>query len=146
MSAAVELVAGTFRLVPSRSAVTFSVKHLFGLGTVSGAVPVVSGVVEVSDGAARISAVLDAAAIDTGNKRRDKDLRSPKFLATEEFPTWEFTGAYSGVTIAGTLTAHGQPAACHLAVQRVERTGDRVDVVATTTVDRRAHGVTAAAA
>ena len=143
MSAAVELVAGAFRVVPSRSTVRFAVPNLFGLARVTGTVPVTAGSVAVDGGVARISAVLDATGLMTGNTRRDKDLRSKRFLDTDRFPRWEFTGDYSGEGITGALTAHGQTAPCELHVRSVERTGDRIDVVATGRIDRRAHGVTA---
>lgn len=143
MSAAIELVAGRYRLDPTRTACRFAVTHLFGMGTVRGSVPVVAGSVVVADGAARVTAELDAGALATGNARRDKDLRSARFLDVDRHPRWEFAGDLVGERIAGTLTVRGQAASCALAVLAVTRAHGQVEVRASAVLDRRAFGVTA---
>ncbi len=59
----------------------FSVKHMFGVGTVQGRSHQARRGVR-GRGAARcyVDAVLDAASFHTGNPRRDKDIRSARFL------------------------------------------------------------------
>jgi polyisoprenoid-binding protein YceI len=63
-------------------------------------------------GAARISLVIDAASIDTGNKKRDDHLRTPDFFDVKKFPRITFTASSASregdkVVVDGTLEMHG---------------------------------------
>jgi polyisoprenoid-binding protein YceI len=66
------------------------VRHLFGQ-TVHGTIAVTGGTLDVApDGRPRrFQATLDPASIDTGNARRDGDLRGRRFLAAEASPRME---------------------------------------------------------
>jgi polyisoprenoid-binding protein YceI len=86
------IAPGRWSVVPAASDVAFSVREL-GLVSVHGSFPVVDGTVEV-DGSGRpvsVRATLDARGIATGNARRDRDLRGPKFLAADRWPALSFT-------------------------------------------------------
>jgi len=97
-----------------------------------------------------IRAELDTRGIDTGNRRRDKDLRGRRFLATSQWPAITFQASHiqpneTGWTITGTLTV--KDTRCPV---RLEVTGpagpsgaDHVDLHATGRIDRRPAGVTA---
>jgi polyisoprenoid-binding protein YceI len=144
------IAAGTYRIDPTRSAVTFAIKEL-GLITVRGRLPVHAGTVVVADDRRRssVTATVDVNGIRTGNDRRDKDLRAPKFLDIDAHPvlTFESTGlarrgAHGAETgsweLSGTLIVRGTAAPVVLAVT------EEADGIlrGTARVDRYAHGVT----
>jgi polyisoprenoid-binding protein YceI len=82
-----------WHLDPPHSSAQFSVRHL-GVSTVRGAFTKVSGSV-VYDPAnlnkSSIQATIDAASVDTRVEVRDNDLRSPRFLDAQKYPTITFT-------------------------------------------------------
>ena len=142
------IASGRWSVVPATSTAVFAVREL-GLHHVSGSFPIVDGTVEV-DGSGRpvsVRATLDARGVATGNARRDRDLRGPKFLATDRWPALTFTGRdVSGAgpewTVAGTLQVRDVRSPLTLTVRLA---GTRPDggrqAIATGTVDRREAGV-----
>jgi hypothetical protein len=81
---------------------------------VTGTVPVIEGTVDIGpDGQPpAITGSLDLGAIDTGNARRDSDLRKPKFLDLDHHPTMTFgadtvTVSPTSWSVTGRLTARG---------------------------------------
>jgi polyisoprenoid-binding protein YceI len=59
-----------------------------------------------------ISGSLDLGAVDTGNPRRDKDLRKPRFLDLDRYPAMTFaadsiTASPAGWQVTGTLAVRG---------------------------------------
>jgi polyisoprenoid-binding protein YceI len=146
---------GDWAADPAACSLTFAVRN-FGLGTVTGQIPLASATVHVDAGGHPVSirAELNAAGIDTGHRRRDRDLRGRRFLATGRWPVMGFEAASiqpneTGWTVTGTLTVKdrhcpvrldvasftipaGDPAAC-------------VDLHATGRLDRRSAGVRAPA-
>ncbi len=137
---------GRYRIAPTTSTARFTVDMVFGLITSRGEIPIRAGSVEITDGSARVTAELDPAAIATGNRRRDKDLRSARFLDVDRFPAVRFVGTVPpDLTAApGSLTMHGDTVATTVDIRAVRRTDNRIDVVATARLDRFAFGVTAA--
>src|SRR5580700_10042231 len=105
----------TWQLDPQHSSAQFSVRHL-GVSTVRGAFTKVSGSV-VYDPAnlskSSIQATIDTASVDTRVDMRDNDLRSPRFLDAQKFPTITFQSkkveaAGAGkLKVIGDLTIHG---------------------------------------
>jgi hypothetical protein len=85
---ATDLRAGIWRVVPQASSATFSV-HDKILLTVHGMLPIRSGIAVLDpDGGLHEARVeLDAAGIDTGNERRDRDLAKPGLLNYTTYPT-----------------------------------------------------------
>jgi polyisoprenoid-binding protein YceI len=127
----------------------FDVRNL-GFITVHGTVPLREAWVDV-DASGRpvgVHAVLELTAIDTGNPRRDKDLRKPKLLDTEKHPLLTFEGGRptdtgSGWTVPGTITARTSTPTT-LAAEIVDRgEAGELTVRGTTVLDRRALGVRA---
>jgi len=97
-----------------------------------------------------IRAELDARGIDTGNRRRDKDLRRRRFLATGRWPAITFQASHiqpgeTGWTINGTLTVKDTHCPLRLQVTgpAAPVRGDHVDLHATGRIDRCSAGVTA---
>jgi polyisoprenoid-binding protein YceI len=76
---------------PERSTVEFSVKHVWGLSTVSGRFARFDGTYIEGDYGASIELDVDAASLDTGNKRRDRHLRDIAFFHVEQHPRVRFT-------------------------------------------------------
>jgi polyisoprenoid-binding protein YceI len=82
--------AGIWTADLTRTRAAFAARHLFGQ-TVHGTIAVTGGTLDVGpDGQpGRFQATLDPASIDTGNVRRDADLRGRRFLAVETYPVME---------------------------------------------------------
>src|ERR1700685_2769300 len=105
----------TWQLDPPHSSAQFSVRHL-GVSTVRGAFTKVSGSV-VYDAAnpnkSSIQATIDASSVDTRVEMRDNDLRSPRFLDAQKYPSITFASkkveaAGPGkLKVTGDLTIHG---------------------------------------
>jgi polyisoprenoid-binding protein YceI len=64
----------------------------FGLAPVRGTVAVRRGTIDIADpvGRSSVHAELDAASFHTGNRQRDHDLRSARFLDTDRYSTVTF--------------------------------------------------------
>jgi polyisoprenoid-binding protein YceI len=136
--------------------ITFAVRN-FGLRTVTGQIPLTSASVTVgpSGRPVGIRAELDAHGIDTGNRRRDSDLRGTRFLDTGPWPTitFEANGIQAneaGWTVDGTLTVRDTRCAVQLDVSdpRIPPGDPAAPVIlhGTAHIDRRSAGVNAAPA
>jgi polyisoprenoid-binding protein YceI len=79
--------AGTWTVDAARSTAAFAARGMM-IHTVHGTIAVRSGSIEVDAGGRprRLTATLDSASIDTGNARRDADLRSARFLGADAHP------------------------------------------------------------
>jgi polyisoprenoid-binding protein YceI len=79
---------GTWRLDPALSRVEFAIKHGWGLITIRGRFTTLAGAAEVgADGKISASLNIDAASVDTRQKKRDKHLRAAAFFDVEHHPT-----------------------------------------------------------
>jgi polyisoprenoid-binding protein YceI len=140
-----------FRIEPTRTTVRFRTRHLLGLGAVTGTVTLrqASLTVGVSPGATRLRAVLDAASFDTGNPKRDTQVRSVKYLDVTTYPEITFDAhrlrQHHGTWVAtGTLTAHCVTAPTDLTLDELHRgAGGELVLRASALIDRYAHRVTA---
>ncbi len=106
-------VAGTWKLDPIHSEISFSVKHL-AISKVRGSFKSFDATIVTGENPAdsTIEATVDIASIDTNQKDRDAHLRTSDFFLTEEYPTMTFTSTAvetSGdeFTITGDLTLRG---------------------------------------
>jgi polyisoprenoid-binding protein YceI len=152
MTAALEtrhdLHAGTsWRIDPARSRAEFRVRHFWGLTTVHGHFDRLDGRLRVlQDGRCEIELEIDAASLDTGNRKRDEHLRSPEFFDVERHPTVAFrsTSADPGdgrLRVTGRLEAAGEYAPLVLDAA-VRPDGDGLEIDAASTVDQRRLGMT----
>jgi polyisoprenoid-binding protein YceI len=81
-------LAGQWELDPSASEIRVKHKTMWGLATVKGQFRSFTGAGSVSaDGAATGVVTIDAASLDTKNKKRDEHLRSKDFFDAEQFPS-----------------------------------------------------------
>lgn len=87
---------GTYALDPFHTFVTFGVRHLV-LGKVHGRFDVFKGGFTIGDNPkallGRFETTIDASSVDTQVKKRDDDLRSPRFFDVKTYPTIAFRGA-----------------------------------------------------
>jgi polyisoprenoid-binding protein YceI len=142
-----QLATGRWVVDAAHSTATFRAR---GLGrTVTGTMPIIEGTVDIGpDGLpSAITGSLDAAAIDTGNARRDSDLRKPRLLDLGRHPTMTFTAdtasvSPAGWSVTGRLCARGT--SVRLAGD-VELSGQDRSVTLTghTRLDRRTLGIRA---
>jgi polyisoprenoid-binding protein YceI len=143
--------AGTYRLDPGMSSITFQTRHLFGLGKVAGTFQLASATIQVGSPleASKVDATVDAASYSSGSAMRDKQVRSKKFLAAEEFPEITFSSTDlrrvdSGWVLEGLLTVRGRSAPLSLTIEESLPQEHSLTLVATTRVDRYAYGIRAA--
>jgi polyisoprenoid-binding protein YceI len=141
-------LAGTrWRLDPSESSAEFRVPGFWGLASVRGRFQRLHGWLEVDDDHQwRMELTLDADSLDTGNRRRDRHLRSADFFDVQHHPEVRFrssrvTDRGGRLHVEGELEAGGRRAALLVEVT-VEHADARLDLDATATVDQRRLGMT----
>jgi polyisoprenoid-binding protein YceI len=142
-----------WRIDLNHSAVTFRVRHL-GISWVNGQFKTWTGDL-VFDPAhpegASITARIQTNSVDTGNERRDNDIRSGNYLAVDSFPEMAFVGRLvhkaddTHFHVAGDLTLRGQTHPVTLDVEMIGtmtgQRGKRIAFTATTTINRMDYGV-----
>jgi polyisoprenoid-binding protein YceI len=108
-----ELTAGTWKLDPAHSELTFSVRHL-AISKVRGSFEKFDVTIVTAEDPTKstVEATVDVASVTTNNEQRDGHLQSGDFFLTEEYPTMTFTStsvAATGAdfTIVGDLTLRG---------------------------------------
>lgn len=133
---------GHYRVAPTRSTVAFRVTSL-GLLVVDGTFAVTEGDVEVAEGRARVRVDLDAASFTTARRRRDVDVRGPRFLDAVRFPVLSWSGelADGTATADGQLRVRGTDTPVVADVVTVDAGRSVVLVTARLTVDRVAAGI-----
>ncbi len=109
--AGVELPApGRWTIDPAHSTVVAVAQHL-GISSIRGTFSAFSGQIRVAAQVeeSSVTATIEAASIDTGNKTRDDHLRSPDFLDVDSFPAISYRTT-RGLTPAGPdrWTVHGE--------------------------------------
>jgi polyisoprenoid-binding protein YceI len=106
-------VAGTWKLDPTHSEITFSVRHL-AISKVRGSFEKfdVTIVTAPDPKDTTIEATVDVASVNTNQKDRDNHLRTSDFFLVEEYPTFTFTSTKftpkgDDFTVEGDLTLRG---------------------------------------
>lgn len=139
------LTTGTWRLDPDHSTVEFHVPHFWGLMTVKGHFDRYSGTLDLH-GRPAITLTIEAASLDTGNKKRDEHLRSKDFFDAERHPEIRFVSDTATLhdnvlRTSGQLQAAGKSIPLALDGQITETAG-QLEIHATTTADHRQLGMT----
>ena len=133
-------------LVPDRTTVRFTTRHLFGLSAVAGTVALAGGSVTSRDGELLgIEAELDMTSFASASRARDKAAAAERLLHVAAHPraTYRSTAVErrdGGWLVHGELTARGVTAPVDLLVDAPDPAGGRVH--ATARVDRFDHGIT----
>jgi polyisoprenoid-binding protein YceI len=143
------VAAERWTLDPARTTIEFQARHLWGLSAVRGRFTRFEGTYATGpEGRPAIDLTIDADSIDTGNAARDRHLRSYDFFDVVEHPEVRFTStdvssADGYWRISGDLQVAGKrvPLVLDASVRQI---GQDVELEATTTVDPRALGMSAA--
>jgi polyisoprenoid-binding protein YceI len=145
----------TWQIDPAHTAAGFSVKHMM-IATVRGQFKGVNGTVNWDDQDISNSVVvvtIDANTVDTGEPKRDADLKSANFFDVAHYPTITFKStkieriSAAKMKVAGNLTIHGITKPVVLDVEGPSGAikdpygKTRVALNATTTVNRMDYGV-----
>jgi polyisoprenoid-binding protein YceI len=134
-----------WRIDPTRSSVEFRTPTFWGLVTVKGRFERYDGTLDLRRQPA-VDLTIEAASLDTGNKMRDRHLRSVEFFDVEHHPMVRFVGQTAKLederlTVRGELHAAGNSVPLELEAS-VRRVGDELEVDASTYVDQRDLGMT----
>ena len=128
------------------SVVEFAARGFWGLATTRGRFDRFDGSYEVGPDGPKIELTIDADSLDTGNRMRDKHLRSGDFFHIGEHPQIRFTSTHvrdvaDGVLrIQGDLDVAGTVAPLDFAAT-VERTDDGFVLETTNMVDQQRFGM-----
>lgn len=141
---------GTYRIDPQRSKVSYTSRHMFGLGTVHAEFTITSAEIRVAEvpTASTVVASLSAASFTSNSARRDRDVKSGGLLDVATYPEITFTsGAVREVeghpVVEGTVTAHGSTVDVEVTVLRAVNEADGLRVQARAEhLDRYAFGIT----
>ncbi|MFG2970578.1 MULTISPECIES: YceI family protein [unclassified Streptomyces] len=144
----VTVETGLWQLDPTASAVALRHKTMWGLVTVKGTFAGVTGRGEVAaDGTATGTLAIDAASLDTRNKKRDDHLRSADFFDAGNHPEITFAvrgavrGAGDAVDVDGQLTVRGISRPQKITAKLVSADADGLTLEAEFTVDRNEFGM-----
>lgn len=139
---------GAWALAPDRSAITFTIKNMWGLLSVTGRFTEFTGEGRVTgDGAVSGRVDIRAASLDTGIGRRDAHLRSADFFDVDRFPaiTVVVTGVHpdkgKAADVRADLTIKGVTAPLPLPVTVTELDDGSVRVAGRTRVERARFGL-----
>ena len=143
-SSTTELATGWWLLDPARSSTEFEVPSVYGLATVRGEFRHYVGTLNLSDPPA-VALVIEAESLDTGNRRRDKHLRSAAFFDAAENPWVRFEADAAeldgdAMTLRGVLYAAGK----HVPLEvdaTVTAAGEEFEIEASAVVDHRELGM-----
>ena len=155
VAAAAPARAETWNIDPAHTTVEFSVRHMM-ISNVKGQFEKLSGTIAANGNdpnSVQISAVIDAASLNTRVEKRDAHLKSPAFLDVDKYPTITFKSTKlepdgsNKWKVTGDLTLHGVTKPVVLEVETTAPIKDpsgktRAGASATTTIDRKDFGVT----
>jgi polyisoprenoid-binding protein YceI len=145
----------TWQIDPAHTAAGFSVRHMM-IATVRGQFKGVTGTVLWDDqdiNNSTVDVTIDANTVDTGEAKRDADLKSTNFFDVKNYPTITFKStkiekiSAGKMKVTGNLTIHGVTKQVVLDVEgpsgavRDPWGNTRVALNASTTVNRLDYGV-----
>jgi polyisoprenoid-binding protein YceI len=142
---------GTYRIDAARSAITFTTRHLFGLGAVRGGFELAEGEIRVTDPVHESSAraKISAASFRTGNASRDSAVRSARLLDTGAHPGITFISrrldqAGGRWILHGLLSVRGKTHPVELLIEEAQPAGQDLRLRASVRLDRYDFGITKA--
>jgi polyisoprenoid-binding protein YceI len=140
---------GTYRIDAARSAITFTTRHLFGLGAVRGRFELREGEIRVTDPLPESSAraVISAASFHTGNASRDSAVKSARLLDAGAHPditfiTRRLDQADGRWVLHGLLSVRGKAHPVGLLIEEAQPAGPDLRLRASVRLDRYDFGVT----
>jgi polyisoprenoid-binding protein YceI len=140
-----EALAGSWQLDPRRSRVEFRTRHLWGLATVKGRFEDHQGRLDLGSRPA-IELTIEAASVQTGNRKRDEHLRSADFFDAGKHPRVRFISESvrpqdDTLNVRGRLFARGESIPLELDAH-VRRLDGEIKLEAATTAPHRELGMT----
>jgi polyisoprenoid-binding protein YceI len=140
-----QTLAGSWQLDPQRSSVEFRVGHFWGLATVRGRFGEYAGRLDLSADPA-IELTVDATSVQTGNRKRDRHLRSSDFFDAENHPWMRFASESivlrgDTLSVRGSLFARDRSIPLELEA-RIRRAGGELEIDAATSARHRELGMT----
>jgi polyisoprenoid-binding protein YceI len=142
-----DLPEGTWHVDPQASELTFSSRGTFGLVAVHGSFGAYEGELEVDGRDVRGELRIQAATLDTKNKKRDAHLRSADFFDVTVHPTVTFSlielvpSADGTLELTGTLRIRDNQLRVQAPVQASRLAADRLRLETKVSVDRAAAGL-----
>ena len=140
---------GTYRIDAARSAITFTTRHLFGLGAVRGCFDLNDGEIRIADPLDESSAraKISAASFRTGNPSRDGAVRSARLLNASAHPDITFISrrldqADGRWILHGLLSVRGKAHPVELLIEEAQPAGQDLRVRASVGIDRYDFGIT----
>jgi polyisoprenoid-binding protein YceI len=140
---------GRYRIDPARSALTFTTRHLFGLGRVKGGADVRDGEISVADppGDSSARARIATGSFHSGSAGRDAAILSSRLLDAASYPFLTFTSSGLECTdgrwvLHGQLTVRDQTGPLDLHIDGTSELGSELQLCAGTRIDRYAFGIT----
>lgn len=139
-----QLPVGTWQLDPRRSTVEFRARHFWGAATVKGHFDAYESRLDLSRDPA-IELTIDAASVQTGNRRRDQHLRSAAFFDAEDHPRVQFisesvTPRDDTLKVRGHLSVRGHSVPLELDA-KVRQVDGELEIDARTTAEHRKLGM-----
>jgi len=148
-AAVVAPASGTYRIDAARSAITFTTRHLFGLGAVHGSFELRDGEIRVTDPLNECSARarISAASFHTGNTSRDGTARSARMLDADAYPDITFISrrldhADGHWILHGLLSVRGSAHPVGLLLEEAQPAGQDLRLRASVRIDRYDFGIT----
>jgi len=140
-----QTISGSWQLDPQRSSVEFRTRSIWGLAPVKGHFEDYRGRLDLG-AAPAIELTIDAASLDTGNRKRDKHLRSADFFDVEHHPRVRFVSDSvqlhgDALSVHGRLSAGGRSIPVALDAE-VREAGGELEIEAVTTAPHRELGMT----
>jgi polyisoprenoid-binding protein YceI len=142
-------VAGRWVIDPSATSVEFHVKHFWGAITVHGSLGTVTGEGTVAeDGSVTGELTIDATALTSGNKQRDKHLRAADFFDVANHPRVVLTvtaakpAGPAELACRGTLEAAGHTEPVEFTAHVSEMSADAIVLRSELDVDRTKFAMT----
>ena len=99
----------SWRIDPLHSSVQFSVRHMM-ISTVRGQFAGVKGQVvydPANPGKSSVEATIDSSTVNTGEPKRDTDLKTPEFFDVKQYPVMKFKSTGVDVAAGGKLKVTG---------------------------------------
>ena len=137
---------GQYEIDTGRSAITFSTRHLFGLAPVHGSFTIRTGTIHVGEPLtdSSIHVEIETASFRTGNRQRDRNVRTAALLDAGQYPVITFSSDQAdGPILAGMLTVHGLSRPVTLSVELSGVAPRSFTARASTLIDRTDFGLTA---
>jgi polyisoprenoid-binding protein YceI len=139
-------LAGTWRVDAVESHARFTARTMAGLVSVPGRFRTLAGTMSLDEGGTSGGLALDTASIDTGNRLRDRHLRSSAFFGAANHPELRYEVDSLGVdgaslSIDGELLVAGTRIRLPLAAELRHRGDDAVEIACRTQLDRLELGI-----